>query len=57
MNYRSKILLLEITLSIVFSVHLTTLFPEGVSSAKWWLGIIVFNIVMQLYKRIIKSEK
>jgi len=56
MTPSNKILLLEITLSIAFSIFLThNVYPEGTSSIKWWIAIIIFNIVMQLYKKAIKD--
>ena len=56
MTSSNKILLLEITLSIAFSTFLTLkVYPEGTSSIQWWVAIIIFNIVMQLYKRAIKD--
>ena len=56
MTPSNKILLLEITLSIAFSVFLThKVYPEGTSSIQWWIAIIIFNIVMQLYKKAIKD--
>ena len=56
MTPSNKILLLEITLSIAFSTFLTLkVYPEGTSSIQWWVAIIIFNIVMQLYKRAIKD--
>ena len=58
MTQSNKILLLEITLSIAFSTFLTLkVYPEGVSSSQWWIAIIIFNIVMQLYKNVVKDSE
>jgi hypothetical protein len=55
MTPSNKILLLEITLSIAFVFLIHPLYPEGTSSIKWWIAIIIFNTVMQLYKKAIKD--
>jgi len=58
MTQSNKILLLEITLSIALSTFLTLkVYPEGVSSIQWWVAIIIFNIVMQLYKNVVRDSE
>jgi len=57
MTQSNKILLLEITLSIAFVFLIHPLYPEGTSSIKWWIAIIIFNTVMQLYKNVVKDSE
>lgn len=61
MKPASKSLLLDMTLSIAFGVFLMLkVYPEATKSTQWWIAIIVFNVVMQLYKaanNAIKSEE
>ena len=60
MKPAAKSLLLDNTLSIAFAFFLVLkVYPEGVHSIQWWTALLVFNIVMQLYKvanNLIKSE-
>jgi len=61
MSPASKSLLLDMTLSIAFGFFLMLkVYPEAAASLQWWVAVVVFNVIMQLYKaanNAIKSEQ